>query len=306
MTDELFGIVPPVITPVNSDASVDEAAFRKVLRYLIDAGVNGLFVGGSAGEGPLFTLSEWTHMMEIAYDEVGDNVPLLGGAMETSTARVLEKVERLASIGYRYYVVNPVFYIKQTAASEHFRLFGTCKENDKGMELVAYNIPPYSQNDIPVEALAEMARRGWLQYCKDSAGSLEYLKRLIAAAEDTPLKVLTGDEFKAAESLRAGAVGVVPGCANFEPATYLQLYQAVKNGDDESARQASERILALGDNLTRAGSCWLSGIKYAMSCIGMGSGEILAPLGPLTPEQKVRVEAFVHQPSPLSAKKMSA
>lgn len=306
MTDELFGIVPPVITPVNRDDSVDEAAFCKVLRYLIDSGVNGVFIGGSAGEGPLLTMREWTRMMEIAYDEVGDRVPLLGGAMETSTARVLEKVERLASIGYRYYVVNPTFYIKQTADGEYFRLFGACKEHDNGMELVAYNIPPYSQNNIPVEALAEMARRGWLKYCKDSAGSLEYLKRLIAAAEGTPLRVLTGDEFKAAESLRAGAVGVVPGCANYEPATYVLLYQAVKNGDDQAARQASERILALGDNLTRAGSCWLSGIKYAMSVLGMGSGETIAPIGPLTPEQKAKVEAFVRQPPPLRAAKIFA
>jgi len=306
MTDELFGIVPPVITPVKSNDSVDEAAFRKVLRYLIDAGVNGVFIGGSAGEGPLLTMSEWTRMMEIAYDEVGESVPLLGGAMETSTQRVLEKVERLASIGYRYYVVNPVFYIKQTAPSEHFRLFGTCKEHDKGMELIAYNIPPYSQNEIPVDALAEMARRGWLRYCKDSAGSLEYLKRLIAAAEGTPLRVLTGDEFKAVESLRAGAVGIVPVCANYEPATFLQVYQAVKNGDDDAARQAAERILELRDNLPLAGSCWLSGVKYAMSILGMGSGATIAPIGPLTSEQKAKVEAFVRQPSPLISTKVSA
>lgn len=298
---ELFGIVVPVVTPVDSNDAVDEAAFRKVLRYLIDAGINGLFIGGSAGEGPLFTLSEWTRMMEIAHDEVGDKLPLLGGVMETSTRRVIEKIKLLANIGYQYYVVNPVFYIKQTSTDEHFRLFGACKERDEGMELIAYNIPVYSQTEIPVDALVEMARRGWLKYCKDSAGSLEYLRRLVAACEGTGLRVLTGDEFNAVESLRAGAVGVVPVCANFDPVAFLQVYRAVMNNREAEARQAHERILTLRENLVMAGSCWLSGTKYALACLGMGSGDTLSPIGPLTPEQKQKVEVFVRQPSPLNS-----
>ena len=56
---ELAGVVVPAITPVDDEDRVDEAAFRKGLRRLISAGVHAIFVGGSAGEGPLLTAYEW-------------------------------------------------------------------------------------------------------------------------------------------------------------------------------------------------------------------------------------------------------
>ena len=81
---ELHGIIVPIITPVDADDRVDEGSFRKIIRHVIDGGAHGLFVGGSAGEGPLLTEMEWTRMMEIARDENGNKVSLLGGVMDTS------------------------------------------------------------------------------------------------------------------------------------------------------------------------------------------------------------------------------
>ena len=88
-------MVVPAITPIDDREDVDEAAFRKVLRRLIKAGVHGIFVGGSAGEGPLLTDAQWRRMVEIAFDEVKGAIPLLGGAIDTSSRKVCEKVEVL-------------------------------------------------------------------------------------------------------------------------------------------------------------------------------------------------------------------
>ncbi len=53
--NDLAGVVVPVITPVDGEDRVDEAAYRGVIRRLIDSGVHAIFAGGSAGEGPLLT-----------------------------------------------------------------------------------------------------------------------------------------------------------------------------------------------------------------------------------------------------------
>ena len=66
---ELKGVIVPVITPTRNDDSVDEISFRKQIRRLIKKGINGMFIGGSAGEGPLLTMKEWHRMSEIAFDE---------------------------------------------------------------------------------------------------------------------------------------------------------------------------------------------------------------------------------------------
>ena len=157
---ELAGVIPPAITPVDDEDRVDEPAFRRLLRRLIDGGVHGIFVGGSAGEGPLLTLAEWVRMMEIAFDEVRGTVPLLGGVIETSTTRAKERIRLLAGIGYSYYVVTPVYYLRMTTPDEHLRLFAACCEAAPDLELIPYNIPVFTGCQIPVEVLCEAARRG--------------------------------------------------------------------------------------------------------------------------------------------------
>ncbi|HUW14991.1 MAG TPA: dihydrodipicolinate synthase family protein, partial [Anaerolineae bacterium] len=110
-SDELCGVIVPVITPVDEEDRVDEKAYRKGIRRLIDAGIHAIFVGGSAGEGPLLTEREWERMVRIARDEVDGQVHLLGGAIDTSTRKVREKVQILARMGYPYCVVTPTYYI---------------------------------------------------------------------------------------------------------------------------------------------------------------------------------------------------
>src|SRR5512140_1184596 len=119
---ELHGVIVPMMTPVDDEDRVDEPAFRRVIQRLIGSGVHALFVGGSAGEGPLLTTREWQRMVEIAFDEVQGALPLLGGAMDTSTARIKEKIGLLAGIGFKYFVVTPSFYYTLQTPGEHLRL----------------------------------------------------------------------------------------------------------------------------------------------------------------------------------------
>ena len=107
---EPSGVVVPAITPVDDEDRVHEADFRRSIRRLIDSGVNAIFIGGSAGEGPLLTEHEWERMVTIAYDEAHGAVNLLGGAMDTSTRRVLAKMRILAQLGYPHCVVTPTYY----------------------------------------------------------------------------------------------------------------------------------------------------------------------------------------------------
>jgi 4-hydroxy-tetrahydrodipicolinate synthase len=292
---ELSGVIVPVITPVDDDDRVDEGAFRKAVRRLINAGVHGIFVGGSAGEGPLLTAREWARMVEIACDENGGALPLLGGAIDTSTAKVKEKVQILAGLGYRHFVVTPTFYITLRTPDEYLRLFGQCLEAGCGMEMIAYNIPSCTHSEIPVEIMIEMARRGWIKHCKESSGNLAYFKRLVSEASQVGLRVLEGGEPHIAEGLLAGACGIVPVCANFEPPTYIAAYQAALRRELDALASLQERILLVRQSLLFAGPLWIAGIKYAMATLGIGSGRPVSPLQPLTAEQQQKVTEFTRE-----------
>jgi 4-hydroxy-tetrahydrodipicolinate synthase len=289
---ELGGVVVPDITPVDNEDRVDEAAFRKGLRRLINAGVHGVFVGGSAGEGPLLTAYEWERMVTIARDEVGSEVQLLGGAIDTSTKRVQEKLAILSRLGYPYCAITPTYYITLRHPDEHLRLFGECAAAAQATQIVAYNIPSCVGSAIPAEVLIEGARRGYFQYLKESSGDFDYFQRLVIEGREVGLKVLEGEEPHIARGMLAGAVGIVPVCANFEPATYIAAYRAGLARDEAALVGLQERILEVRRELLLVGPLWIAGIKYAMSLLGVGSGEPVSPLQPLKAEEQAKVREF--------------
>jgi dihydrodipicolinate synthase/N-acetylneuraminate lyase len=295
MNKELAGVVVPVITPVDDGDRVDEAAFRKVLRRLIESGVHVLFVGGSAGEGPLFPLSEWLRLMKIAHDEVGGALPLLGGVMETSSSRIAEKITLLKQIGFQHYVVTPSFYFPLKTADEHLRLFADCKEHDGGMNMIPYNLPGIVKAEIPIEVLVDAARRGWVKYCKESSANLDYFSRLVTQGREVGLQVFMGDELSMREGLKMGAVGIVPSSANFEAQPFVTAYNAALAGDEDALNSSYVRILQLRENLPFASDYFVAGVKYALACVGIGSGKPVSPMSPLTAEQQEKVKQFVHQ-----------
>ena len=79
--------------------------------------------------------------------------------------------------------------------------------------------------------MCEMARRGWISYCKESSEDVDYFNLLISNAQEIGLKVLQGSESCVAASLLDGACGIVPCCANFEPQTFVRAYEAAQRRD---------------------------------------------------------------------------
>lgn len=294
---DLHGVIVPMITPVDDEDRVDEPAFRRVIRRLINSGVHALFVGGSAGEGPLLVSREWQRMVEIAFEEVNGALPLLGGVMDTSTRRVKEKIGTLAGIGFKYFVLTPSYYYNLQAPGEHLRLFSECAEASQGMEMIVYNIPSAVSSQIPVEVVVELTRRGLTKYCKESSADLAYFQRLMAEAAPLGLRVFMGEEPNIAAGLLGGASGIVPVSANLEPKTFVQAYEAGLRQDRAELARLQERILLVRSHLPRLAPCWIAGVKYAVAAIGIGSGKPVSPLQPLTVEEKRKLEAFVRASS---------
>ncbi len=181
------------------------------------------------------------------------------------------------------------------APTEHLRLFGECREYGDGMNMMAYNIPSCVGSTIAVETVCDMVKRGWIEYCKESSLDYAYFSRLLAAGKDLGLKLLLGDEVTIADALLAGASGIVPVSANYEPVTFIRAYDAACSGDLETLRRMQERIMFLRERLVLGGVSWLAGIKYAMSTLGMGSGKPMSPLEPTGPVQKRAIDEMTAQ-----------
>jgi 4-hydroxy-tetrahydrodipicolinate synthase len=290
---DLCGIIPPILTPTDAHDCVDEPALRRAIQRLLAAGVHGLFVAGTAGEGPLLAERQWERLMEIAQDEVANKVPLLAGAQDVSTRKVIDKIRRLVALGYRHCVVTPTFYIPTRTAAEHLRHFEACRAAAADMELIAYNIPQVVGTGLAVETICELARRGWVRHCKESSGDLPFLRRLITEGRELGLRVLMGDERNSAAGLRAGAVGLVNLCSNLQPEVYLRLYAAAQCRDEAAMNDCQAHINRLVDEVVLSGPCFVAGPKYLLSRLGIGRGVPVAPLQPADEGQARKIDAFL-------------
>ena len=97
--DRIFGIVPPMVTPFDANEDIDERALRADVRYLIqEAGVHGLAVGGSTGEGHTLSTDELRHAVGAAVQEAGGRVPVIAGIIVDSTRQAVERGRALSDL----------------------------------------------------------------------------------------------------------------------------------------------------------------------------------------------------------------
>ena len=122
---------------------------------------------------------------------------------------------------------------------------------------------------------------------------MDYLKELIDKGGKLGLKVLMGDEPNMEKGLLAGAYGVVPILANYDPETFIKLYNSAIEKNLDELHSMQERIILMRDNLVKAGTCWIAGLKYTMACLGMGTGKPVSPLQPLSEKEKKKVRDFI-------------
>ena len=286
------GVVVPVVTPVDNNDCVDEKAFRDILRHCLGNGVNGIFVGGSAGAGPLLVEKEWKRAMGIARDEVDSRYALMGGVICPSTALASERIRFLEHLGYEHFVVTPTFYLRQEDDQQFLDHFDGCRQQTY-MDMIIYNIPGCTNSVIPVSVITEMAQKGWFKVVKESSGDREYFRALLDLADKYNLNVLQGNEQNIAWSLQLGASGMVPVCANYEPQTYVKMWQVRSSGSMSEMEQLQLRANQLCDNILEKPGYWISGMLYALSTLGYGSARPVAPFRPLTDEGRRHIDMFL-------------
>jgi dihydrodipicolinate synthase/N-acetylneuraminate lyase len=290
-TKALGGVIVPLLTPVDRDERVDEIALRNLIRHCIKGGVDGLFAGGSSGFGPLLTDDQWQRSMEIAHDEVKDQVPLLGGVIATSTGRAVERIRILERIGYVHMVVTPTFYITPTRDEEFLTHFDGCRQATD-MNMIVYNIPSCTNSSIPVSAIAEMVRQGWTQVVKESSGDRDYFQELIKAVAESDATILQGNEPDIAWGFSIGAKGIVPVCGNYAPSVFADAWHAHQSGEETRLVELQEHIMANREILLMGDKNWLAGIAYGVHTLGIGSGHVPRPIQELSGEQKREIDAL--------------
>ena len=113
--DDLHGIVPPLATPIRPDESLDAAALERLVEFLVDAGVHGLWVLGTTARFDLVTESEQRRVAEVVAEAAAGRVPLVLNVSDMGTRRTLERAARFDDLPFDYYAALPPWYQLFTA-----------------------------------------------------------------------------------------------------------------------------------------------------------------------------------------------
>lgn len=283
----LKGVVPPVCTPFTSDYRVDEKSLRKLINHLIDGGVHGLFILGSTSEVAYLTDDNRAEVIRITMDEVQGRVPVVVGAIDTTTLRVIEHVNTAVVAGVEGIVVTAPFYVRthSTEIANHFRLV---KKACPNIPIYAYDIP-VAVNGVKLDlgTISTLAKEGVIGGLKDSSGSDSGIRAVVLEVKKLDLPsfvVLTGSELTVDSALMFGADGVIPGIGNIDPAGYVKIYDLVSSGDYLAARKEQERLFAMfglvdvgaSERMGR-GSSAIGAFKAALKLLGIIEDARTAP-----------------------------
>ncbi|MCW7943565.1 glucose dehydrogenase [Streptomyces hygroscopicus] len=243
----LTGVVPPVCTPLTPEREVDVASLTRLVDHLLAAGVDALFVLGSSSEAAYLTDRQSKLVVETVVAHAAGQVPVLAGAIDMTTPRVLDHLAYVTGAGADAVVVTAPFYTRTHPAeiARHYRVIA----DRSPVPVLAYDIPVAVHTGLDPELVLELAAEGTLAGLKDSSGDLAGFRAIVTGVRSSPeitgFSVLTGSELIVDAALALGADGAVPGLANVDPEGYVRLDRLCRAGDWEAARAEQDRLCAL-------------------------------------------------------------
>ena len=163
------GIIPPVVTPMKEDGTVNEQELKNQIRRQIQAGVHGIFTSGTNGEGYILTREEKEQVLELAVEEAGGRVPVYAGTGCISTRETIQQSRRARDIGADVLsVITPFF-----ASASQEELYGHYKavaEAVPEMPVILYNIPARAGNFLAPATVERLGHMDNIIGIKDSSG----------------------------------------------------------------------------------------------------------------------------------------
>jgi 4-hydroxy-tetrahydrodipicolinate synthase len=243
----LRGALTALVTPFTVDGSLDEAALRRLVRWQVLAGIDGLVPVGTTGEAPTLSPSERERVIAITVETVSERpsrrrVPVVAGTGTNDTAATIAATRRAAELGADAALVVAPYYNRPDGRmlEAHFRAVA----DDGGLPIVVYNVPSRTGTNVPADVFLRLAEHPRVVAIKEASGNLEQIARI---CRDRPrgVAVLAGDDAWTLPVLALGGDGVVSVASNEIPGELVALCAAAHAGDWEAARRTHERWLDL-------------------------------------------------------------
>jgi 4-hydroxy-tetrahydrodipicolinate synthase len=248
MPYEPKGIIPACLLPFDADMEIDEASYRSHLRDLTAVeGISAITLNAHSMEVHALSLEEQARTMEIAMDEIGDQIPLVHGVYADGSANAARIAKQAAAGGARCLLVFPPNtmamggQMRPEMAIRHFETIAAA--TDLPIILFQYQIAPGL--GYPIDTLLEICRRvpqvrAIKDWCNDPALHERHIRELRSL--DQPVNILSTHSAWLLSSLVQGCDGILSGAGSVVANLQVAIFRAFKEGDLDEARRIADRL----------------------------------------------------------------
>jgi 4-hydroxy-tetrahydrodipicolinate synthase len=285
MADLLFrGTAPALVTPFTPDDELDEAAYRKLIDFQIDGGMEALVVLGTTGENPTVTHDERRRLIDLTVEQADGRVPVIAGTGTNNTAQSVTFSKEAVAAGADALLVVGPYYNKPTPNGlvRHVSMIADAAD----APIMLYNVPGRTGSNITAETTLRIAEEVPAAFgVKEASGDLGQITDILAHRPDG-FGVYSGDDDMTLAMLALGADGLVSVIANAVP-EISEMVRFGLAGDFEAARQRHFALLdAMRASFFEANP---GPVKAVLAEMGMMEESVRLPLDTVTDATRRRV-----------------
>lgn len=282
------GVMPAVTTKFTNDDQIDLKTFEKNILAQLEAGVNGIILGGTLGEASTLTSEEKEILIVKTLDLVKGKVPVIINIAEQSTKEAIAVVKRAEKIGAQGFMVLPPMRYKATDYETTVYLREVARSTS--LPIIIYNNPVDYKIEVTLDMFEELIKEENIQAVKESTRDVSNVTRIKNRFGDR-LKILCGVDTLALECMVAGADGWVAGLVAAFPEETVAIYKLIKSGEIREAIKIYRWFMPLLE--LDISPQLVQNIKLAEVATGLGTENVRPPRLPLQGEERKRVKTII-------------
>lgn len=272
MAAPLGELLTAMVTPFQSDGSVNFPSARRLAHHLIDTGSDGIVICGTTGEGPTVNDREKLDLMDAIADEVGGSACVVANTGTYDTHHSVALTRAALETGVDAFLAVTPYYNKPPRAGI-IAHFAAIAEAADGHPVIIYNIPQRVIVNLEPDLLAELGRIPNVVAVKQATADLDQARRILA---DTDLALYAGNDDLLCPFLELGGKGGVCVASHVAGAQMRRMIELARSGDTAEARAQDDALHDLYAAL--AVTTNPIPIKAALNLLGHDVGGLRLPL----------------------------
>ncbi len=280
-----------IVTPFKNDLSIDFAALGRVIKHIIDGGVNYIVALGTTGESVTIAKEEKKAIISYIVEAVDGRIPVVAGIGGNNTQEIINSIKHTSFEGVDGILSVAPYYNKpsQRGLFQHFKAIANCSP----VPVIIYNVPGRTACNISADTCLELAHECEnIIAVKEASGDMTQIMKIIKGKPEN-FSVISGDDMLTIPIIAAGGSGVISVLGNAFPSECSEIVSNALKGNFKTAREIQFRFIEMTELLFVEGNP--AGVKAMLNLMNLCNNTLRLPLVPVSRQVFTRIQKAVEE-----------